>query len=663
MVIVSFLGTANVILIIPFLEVLLSEQKAIPGEGFDDSGLSEFGEFEAVQQTPETSQAILEANERTVAAQAAEESPGSGTGFSFGDLIPESMKSAGEGFLAGPREAFGAYRDEAMAWYQHKAATNPYHLLILLAVILFSLTLVKVVAEYGMRYHLSYTFYLMTIQMKEDIYKNIMAQDYLFFTGKSPGYLINRVNSDVGEIKGIFNRLISDGVQQPLNLFFYSIALLWISPHLTLVSICLLPPVALMIYSFGKALKKNTRQQKKKADQLSGGVTESLYNIRLVKVFGTENLEVSKFVAKNRTMLKYLMRRRIAKFASGPIMELVGTIAACGVLLLGGYMILGQGGFLAGKLEAASFFAYLYLLTKFYRPLKSLSQATMGYQNAKVSAERIGEMMNLTPKVSEKADALPFKELRRGVEFRNVVLRYKEKEILKGVSLEIPRGKVVAIVGLSGAGKTSIANLMARLFDPSEGQILIDGADIRDYKISDLRQAMGFVTQQTILFDDTIANNITYGSSTNGISPEERFKRIVKAARAANAEEFIKNLDGGKAFDTKVGPGGARLSGGQSQRIAIARALYREPQLMIFDEATSALDNVSQAQVQEAINKILHERTSLVISHRLSTVRNADWIYVLEQGRIVEAGTHDELMSRRGAYHRLYQSEELKITA
>jgi subfamily B ATP-binding cassette protein MsbA len=457
--------------------------------------------------------------------------------------------------------------------------------------------------------------------------------------------------------------MVSEGIQQPLNLVAFAGVLIWISPRLFLLVTLLFPPLGGMIYYFSKVLKKNTRKQKQKIDEIGSATTESLFNVRLIKAMGTEQEEVDKYIKRRLQLFKYFMQRRLVKFASGPIMELMGTLAATGILIVGGYAIFGDGVNWIGQLHPVEFGAFLYALTKFYRPMKALSKTFMGFAVTKVAAERLMEMLNLRPIVMETENPVPFDGLKQSIEFRDVCFRYNEKIILDHVNLEIPVGSIVAIVGETGSGKTSIANLLARLFDPTEGQILVDGVDMKNYRMADIRRRLGMVTQDTILFDDTIGNNIAYGVDTSEMTSRERKDAIIAAAKVANADEFIRALDGGKGYRTEIGPTGCRLSGGQAQRIAIARAVFRNPQLLILDEATSALDSQTQASVQEAMNHALQNRTALVISHRLSTIRNADRIYVLDDGRVVESGTFEDLMSGETMFRSLYQAEALAETA
>ncbi len=674
MVLVGFLGAANILIMIPALRVILSE--AGPGgagtPGAADTTLSAPaipGAVDPAAPAPDSpavdSQPLPVPESVAPAAPVSPPVPADADEISSSDMIPERVRQVGERArdfgerVFGPAiAAFQERRAEVETWYRRKAASDPFGLLLVIALVLVSVTAIKAALDYISKLNLAYVFYQFTLGIQQDIFARILEQDFLFFLDHSPGYLMSRIKSDVNTIRSVLNRVLHSGIKQPINLVFYSAALVWLSPQLTLVMVFVLPVVGYLIYSFSRTLRKNVALQKEQSDELAGFTTEALYNFRLVKTFGTEEREIEKFVQRRRSMFRVIMAKRIAKFASGPVMEMVGTLGACGVLLLGGYIIIGEGGWMRGSLDPAEFFAYLFLLTRFYRPIRGLSKTMIQYQTALISGERVLEMLALEPHVVEARDAKPLREMAEGVEFRDVSLRYNEKQILDGVTLSIPRGKFVALVGHAGSGKTSVANLLARLFDPSEGGIFIDGVDLRDTRTADLRAALGIVTQQTILFDDTVAKNITYGARLGELGKDEVRERVVAAARDADADGFIGELDGGRGYETMVGPGGAKLSGGQAQRIAIARALLRRPQIMIFDEATSALDPVSQGQVQEAMLRILKHSTALVISHRLSTIREADLIYVLGEGRVVEQGTHDELMERRGEYFQFVMSEQ-----
>lgn len=681
MILVSLFSAFSIALMIPALKVMVDLNATPMGvEADSETGntplLGVSFPTAARSETSAESEAAPEGDEATPAtgSELASAEPGTPAGAAAltSDSVPQDPESMVEELMArllpdqfrerAGRE-FDSRREAVRAWYEEQARNNPIELLYIFCGILLLATLIKGVAEYFSQYHLSHTFYFINLQLQEDVFRNVMAQDYLFFTRHSAGYLSSRIGSDTGSINGTLRKMVSDGIQQPMNMIAFTALLIWISPRLFLLVTLLFPPLGLMIYYFSKVLRKNTKKQKKKIDELGSSTAESLFNVRLIKAMGTEMEEVDKYVKKRKQLFKYFMQRRLVKFASGPIMELLGTLAATGILIIGGYAIFGGGVNWIGQLHPVEFGAFLYGLTKFYRPMKALSKTFMGFAVTRVAADRLVEMLALKPVVMEKENARPFEKLKDGIEFKDVSLSYNEKAILTDVSLSIPAGQVVAVVGETGSGKTTIANLLARLFDPSQGQILFDGVDLREYRVGDIRKKLGIVTQDTILFDDTVANNIAYGHDTADLSRKEIKEAVIQAAKIANADTFIRALDGGKGYQTEIGPTGCRLSGGQAQRIAIARAVFRDPQILILDEATSALDSQTQASVQDAMNHALENRTALVISHRLSTIRNADRIYVLDSGRVIEWGSFEDLMSRDGLFRTLYQAEALAETA
>lgn len=550
-------------------------------------------------------------------------------------------------------KAFAPIGDRIKEWDQNFKAysmRNPTGALMLLAILLVAMSAVHAVCDFLAQYHMGYALYDLVRRLRDDLFRCVLSQNYLFFIRQSTGYLESRINSDVSAIRQTTDVLLTDAIQAPLRILFLFIVLLILNFQLTLIVVVMLPVAAVPLVLFARAIRKITRRSQRQADELSSTLEEALRNFKVIKCFQSEEHEAQRFVKRNLKLFHYILKRRIARYGAAPIMEILGATGGAAALLIGGSLIL------AGRLEFPTLMVYLAATTQFYSPLRKISRLNSTIQAGRVSAERIIEMLDLKSDLPEVPDPQPLPKIKQGIAFRDVTFIYDDEPVLRDLDFEVPVGKTVAIVGRSGAGKTTLAGLLMRLFDPQSGAIEIDGVDMREYKLSDLRKRIGMVTQETILFNDTVAHNIAYTVK------EPDMDRVIEAARLANAHEFIEQLEGGLAYETVIGQEGQLLSGGQRQRIAIARAIYHAPDVMVFDEATSALDEKSQAVVQEAINNLLEGRTAFIIAHRLSTVRGADEILVLERGRLVERGSHDELIRSGGVYAALYQMIEAPET-
>jgi subfamily B ATP-binding cassette protein MsbA len=354
-----------------------------------------------------------------------------------------------------------------------------------------------------------------------------------------------------------------------------------------------------------------------------------------------EDYEKQRFAQENEKFFKTVLKRVKIRAISHPMMELLGGLGVAAIIWVGGYSVI------RGESTPGTFFSFLTALLMLYAPIRDLSKVNLEVQEGIAAAIRVFELLDTQPEIKEEKDAIPLPPISKGIEFRKVSFKYDNEDVLKDISFYVNVGEVIAIVGTSGAGKTSLVNLLPRFYDVEEGEILIDGIDIRKVTLKSLRDQIGLVTQQTILFNDTVRNNIAYGS------PNRSDEEVIEAAKAANAHEFIKRLPNG--YDTIIGEQGVRLSGGERQRISIARALLKNPPILILDEATSSLDSESEKEVQNALGRLMQGRTVFVIAHRLSTIRNAHRIIVLSEGKIVEEGTHDELINLNGEYRRLYE--------
>ena len=486
--------------------------------------------------------------------------------------------------------------------------------------------------------------------LRDGLHRHMLGQSAAFFARRSTGQLLSRLTNDVGQVQHVVAETVGDLLRESLALVGYGILLFSLDARLALVCVTGAPVVVYPLAKLGRRMRKTSRRSHEALEHLSHVAGEAFAGHRIVKAFGAEEREGDRFRAASRQ--HYLTSMKVTRLVSvlPPLMELLGGLAIAGALYYGSREIA------SGRLTTGDFAAFIGALLMMYGPVKRLSRVNASLQQAIAAAERVFEVLDRHTEVVEKPGAARLAPFRETIELDDVVFGYEDghgKPILRGVSVTVHAGQMVALVGRSGAGKTTLVNLLPRFYDVTGGAIRIDGADIRDVTLASLRGQIGIVTQETVLFDDTIARNIAYGR------PDAPMAEIEGAARAAHAHEFIRTLPDG--YDTVIGERGQRLSGGQRQRLAIARAILKNSPILILDEATSSLDTESELLVQEALANLMKNRTSFVIAHRLSTIRRADAILVMDRGRIVEVGRHEELLARPASlYSRLYEMQLLE---
>ena len=511
-------------------------------------------------------------------------------------------------------------------------------LLILIAFIL------KNIFHYMQEYFLAYAEQGIIKDIRNKLYTHLHKLPMSYFKNERTGDLISRITNDVTVIQSSVSAIFLSLFKEPLTIFVFIFIAISISWQLTLISFLILPFSIIIIAVIGTKLRRQTMQLNRSIGWITTILNETISGIKIVKAFNMEKYEINKFENHTYKYFRRILKRARLRAISGPTTEIIGVAVGIVIIFYGGKLVVVDH-----ELEASKFLGFLFSVFQILPSLKQMSGINNKVQEAIAAGYRIFEVLDKEPSIKDPIHPIEIKEFKNEITFKNVTFKYDDGDdlILNNISFTAKKGNIIAFVGSSGAGKTTLVDLLARYFDPTAGKILIDGIDIKDITLFNLRKFLGIVTQETVLFNETVKNNIAYGLKQYPLG------KIIEVAKAANAHNFIMELP--HKYDTIIGERGTKLSGGQRQRLSIARALLKNPPIMILDEATSALDNESEILVQEAIERLMDNRTTFVIAHRLSTVRNANMIIVLDKGKIVQQGTHDELiMLENGIYKRLY---------
>ena len=525
----------------------------------------------------------------------------------------------------------------------------------MIALLLIGFTIIKGIAEYYSTYLMADVGQSSVLKLRQDLYSHLLSQSAEFFARHRTNYLVSRLISSAAAIEAAVTSTLRNMLRESLMLICFLGATFYYDWRLALGSLVIAPPVAWLTMRFGASLRKLARESFEGSKRLTDTAQEALANHSIVKAYRAEARESNRFTAVAQRIRRANLRAASIFGMAPPTIELVG------VLFIAVLLFFGEREIRLGRMDLAQFIAFLAFLFRSYDPMRKLSRLENAMEQALAAARDVWEVMDEDVEIPEKPDAIELQPLRREIEFRDVHFDYDKdaRAVLCGISLRVPAGKMVALVGESGGGKSTLTKLLPRFHDPNSGSVLWDGVDLRDARVASLRRQIALVTQETVLFNDTVRYNISYGR------PDAGDEEIKGAARIAFAHDFIMELPDG--YDTVVGERGTFLSGGQRQRLAIARAVLLDAPVLILDEATSALDAESERLVQRAIANLIRNRTTIVIAHRLSTVRRADAIVVMEAGQTTEQGTHDELLVRNGQYRRLYEmqfaDEELSVVS
>lgn len=505
----------------------------------------------------------------------------------------------------------------------------------------------KNIFGYAQAYFLSFVEQGTMRDLRDRAYEHLHQLPMSYFKKERVGNLISRITNDVNIVQGSIAATFLNLIREPLSIIVFLGIAVSISWQLTLLAFVILPFSMFIITWIGLKLRKHSAVIQAKMGDITSILQETISGVKIVKAFGMEKYEKIKFSKETNNFFRMMLRITRVRNATSPLTEFLSVIVGVVIIYYGGLLVLQEQ-----SLSASQFLGFLFAIFQLMPPIKELSGVNNRIQESSAAADRVFEIIDTHPEIQDKPYASEKKYFKESVVFDNVSFRYNDsvEPVLSDISFKVSKGEILALVGPSGGGKSTLVDLIPRFYDPSEGKILIDGIDIRDIKIKDLRSLMGIVTQETFLFNETAANNIAYGLNN---FPREL---IIEAAKTANAHNFIMEMPDG--YDTIIGERGVKLSGGQRQRLSIARALLKNPEIMILDEATSALDNESEILVQEAIERLMENRTTFVIAHRLSTIRNATMILVLDKGKIIQYGTHDELIGdNSGLYKKFYEMQ------
>jgi ATP-binding cassette, subfamily B, bacterial MsbA len=486
-------------------------------------------------------------------------------------------------------------------------------------------------------------------RLRNDLYSKILSLPIGYFTEQRKGDLISRMTNDTWEIESTVVNTMEGLIKEPITILAILFTLVFLSPQLSIFLLIFLPLTGFIIGRVSRTLKKQSNAAAVKSGEGLSILDETLTGLRVIKAFNAEHILRNRFYTTNDELYQVKNKMNYRRDMASPMSEFLGVLVLCGILWFGGRLVLGDSNF---GLQPASFIGYIALFTQIINPSKSLSSAYYNMQRGASAMKRIEEILHAPLVVTESPNPVMMETFKNSIAFQNVGFAYDDTIILNNINLVIEKGKTIAFVGSSGAGKSTLADLVPRFHDVTWGELMIDGVNIKDYSLESVRKQISIVTQEPILFNDTIANNIALGKEN--ATREE----IIHAATIANAHSFIIKKEHG--YDTNIGDRGSKLSGGERQRLTIARAVLKNPPILILDEATSSLDTESERLVQDAINNMMRNRTSIVIAHRLSTIRHADEIIVLKKGEIVERGTHDELLQKAGIYKRLVDMQEVK---